>query len=347
MSGGAHGTTLEQTMITCGAAHGARGVLGTGSYVPSRVINNKDMSSLVGVSEEAILRKTGIRERRWAKPEEATSDLAVAAGRAALEQAGIRASDLGLIIVATSTPDSPQPATACVVADELGAGNGTAAFDVNSVCSGFTFALSVAERMLADAPADHALVIGADVYSRILSPTDRRTTVLFGDGAGAVVLGPGGRHRMLSTRLASFGTARELIGVPGGGSRMPATEETLREGKHYFSMNGRGVTEFVETQVVPGIEAFLADNGVRHDEIAHFVPHQANGRLLESMTGHLGIPSDRLATTVTRYGNTGAASVPITLDHLARSGAVAAGDLVLLAAFGGGMSMGLTLLRAG
>ncbi|MGW0711050.1 3-oxoacyl-ACP synthase III family protein [Streptomyces sp. NPDC002643] len=333
-------------MITCGAAQDARGVLGTGSYVPSRVMSNKDMSALAGVSEVAILRKTAIRERRWAKPEEATSDLAVGAARAALEQAGISAAELGLIIVATSTPDSPQPATACVVADELGAGQGTAAFDVNSVCSGFTFALSIAERMLADASAEYALVIGADVYSRILSPEDRRTIVLFGDGAGAIVLGPNGRQRLISTRLASFASARELIGVPGGGSRLPMTEETLRDGMQYFSMNGRGVTEFVEAQVVPGIQEFLKDNRVSQDDIAHFVPHQANGRLLESMSERLGIPSDRMATTVTRYGNTGAASVPITLDHLARSGAVAPGDLTLLAAFGGGMSMGLTLMRA-
>jgi 3-oxoacyl-[acyl-carrier-protein] synthase-3 len=309
-------------------------------------MSNKDMSALAGVSEVAILRKTAIRERRWAKPEEATSDLAVAAARAALEQAGVSAAELGLIVVATSTPDSPQPATACVVADELGAGQGTAAFDVNSVCSGFTFALSIAERMLADTSTDYALVIGADVYSRILSPEDRRTIVLFGDGAGAIVLGPSGHQRLISTRLASFASARELIGVPGGGSRLPTTEETLRDGMQYFSMNGRGVTEFVETQVVPGIQEFLKDNGVGPDDIAHFVPHQANGRLLESLSERLGIPSDRMATTVTRYGNTGAASVPITLDHLARSGAVAPGDLTLLAAFGGGMSMGLTLMRA-
>ncbi|MFH9134323.1 3-oxoacyl-ACP synthase III family protein [Streptomyces sp. NPDC017524] len=333
-------------MITCDAAQDVRGMLGTGSYVPSRVMSNKDISTLSGVSEVAILRKTAIQERRWAEPEEATSDLAVAAARAALEQAGISASELGLIVVATSTPDSPQPATACVVADELGAGNGTAAFDVNSVCSGFTFALTIADQMLAGASADYALVIGADVYSRILSPTDRRTIVLFGDGAGAVVLGPGGRQRLISTRLASFASARELIGVPGGGSRMPATEQVLRDGMHYFSMNGRGVAEFVEGEVVPHIQEFLKDNGVSQDDIAHFVPHQANGRLLESMSERLGIPSARMATTVTRYGNTGAASVPITLDQLARSGAVAPGDLTLLAAFGGGMSMGLTLLRS-
>lgn len=333
-------------MITCDAAQDARGVLGTGSYVPSRLVSNKDMSALSGVSEMAILRKTAIRERRWAKPEEATSDLATAAARAALEQAGISATQLGLIIVATSTPDSPQPATACVVADELGAGQGTAAFDVNSVCSGFTFALSIAERMLAGASVDHALVIGADVYSRILSPEDRRTIVLFGDGAGAVVLGPGGRQRLISTRLASFSAERALIGVPGGGSRVPASEEMLRDGMQYFSMNGRGVTEFVQDQVVPAVQEFLKDNGLSQDDIAHFVPHQANGRLLEGLSERLGIPSARMATTVTRYGNTGAASVPITLDHLARSGAVSPGDLILLAAFGGGMSMGLTLMRA-
>ncbi|BCL27584.1 3-oxoacyl-ACP synthase III family protein [Streptomyces aurantiacus] len=331
-------------MITCGAVTAGPGILGTGSYLPSRVIDNKDISELIGVSEEAIWRKTAIRERRWAKPEEATSDLAVAAARAALEQAGVSASQLGVVIVATSTPDSPQPATASVVADELGAGHGTAAFDVNAVCSGFTFALPVAERLLAGDEHSYALVIGADVYSRILALDDRRTALLFGDGAGAVVLGPGGRRRLLSARLAGFGAARDLIRVPAGGSRLPATEETLSAGLHHFRMDGRGVSDFIDSVVVPGIREFLADNGVRPDELAHFVPHQANGRILDEISKSLGIASDRLATTVTRYGNTGAASVPITLDHLSRSGAVAEGDLLLLAAFGGGMSMGLTLI---
>ncbi|MFS8199013.1 3-oxoacyl-ACP synthase III family protein (plasmid) [Streptomyces sp. CWNU-52B] len=331
-------------MITCGAVTGGPGILGTGSYVPSRVIDNKDISDLVGVSEEAIWRKTAIRERRWAKPEEATSDLAVAAARAALEQAGLSASELSVVIVATSTPDHPQPPTASVVADELGAGHGTAAFDVNTVCSGFTYALPVAERLLAGAEQGYALVVGADVYSRILDLGDPRTALLFGDGAGAVVLGPGERRRLRSTRLAGFGATRDLIQVRAGGSRLPATEETLRAGLQHFSMDGRGVSDFIETVVVPGIREFLADNGVRPDELAHFVPHQANGRILETVAESLGIPSGRMATTVTRYGNTGAASVPITLDHLSRSGAVAEGDLLLLAAFGGGMSMGLTLI---
>ncbi|MDT0447159.1 3-oxoacyl-ACP synthase III family protein [Streptomyces johnsoniae] len=333
-------------MITYGAAHRVAGVLGTGSYVPSRVITNKDVGELVGTTEEAIHRKTAIRERRWAKSEEATSDLALAAARAAMDQAGVRASQLGLVLVATSTPDSPQPPTACVVADELGAPDGTTAFDINSVCSGFAFALTVADRMLADADTDHALVIGADVYSRILSPDDRRTTVLFGDGAGAVVLGRGGRQQLVATRLASFSGARDLVGVPAGGSRIPPTEETAREGLHYFTMNGRGVRDFVEAEVVPGIRAFLADQGVRPEEIAHFVPHQGNGRMLADMAAQLGIPLEKTATTVTDYGNTGAASVPVTWDRLNRSGAVARDDLILLAAFGGGMSMGLALLRA-
>ncbi|MFE0137264.1 3-oxoacyl-ACP synthase III family protein [Streptomyces sp. NPDC059037] len=331
-------------MITCGAVTGSPGILGTGSYVPSRVIDNKDISELIGVSEEAIWRKTMIRERRWAKPEEATSDLAVAAARQALEQAGISASRLSAVVVATSTPDYPQPPTASVVADELGAGHGTAAFDVNTVCSGFTFALSVTERLLAGADDGYAVVVGADVYSRILDPTDRRTVLLFGDGAGAVVLGPGAPARLLSTRLDGFGSARELIQVRAGGSRLPTTEETLREGLHHFTMDGRGVTEFIDSVVVPGIRKFLADNGVQPGDIAHFVPHQANGRIMESLARRLDIPEDRVASTVTRYANTGAASVPITLDHLSRSGAVAAGDLVLLAAFGGGMSMGLNLI---
>jgi 3-oxoacyl-[acyl-carrier-protein] synthase-3 len=308
-------------------------------------MTNDDVGAAAGVTGEWIERKTGIRHRRWAKPEEATSDLAVIAGRAALEQAGIRAGQLSLIVVATSTPDSPQPPTACVVADELGAAAGAAAFDVNAVCSGFAVGLTAAESMLRGTDAEYALVIGADVYSRILDPTDRRTVVLFGDGAGAVVLGRSTRGRVLATRVASFGADRGLIQVPAGGSRLPAFPETLDAGLHYFTMDGRGVREFVTGEVGPAIRAFVADAGLRPEAIDHFVPHQANGRLLVELGDAVGIVPGRTRTTVTEYGNTGSASVPVTLDQAARSGMFASGDLLLLAGFGGGMAMGLALLR--
>ncbi|HEX4704658.1 MAG TPA: ketoacyl-ACP synthase III, partial [Pseudonocardiaceae bacterium] len=309
------------------------------------VVSNTDVGEPAGVSDEWIQRKTGIRNRRWAKPYEATSDLAVMAGRAALENAGISASALSLVVVATSTPDSPQPPTACVVTDELGTRPGTTAFDLNAVCSGFVFGLATAESMLRQSDSDHALVIGADIYSRILDPTDRRTVVLFGDGAGAVVLSRTGGRRVLATRLAGFGGDRDLIEVPAGGSRIPASPESLAAGQHYFAMNGRGVRDFISDTVAPAITLFLTDVGVRDDDIVHLVPHQANGRILEDLATTLGISFGRTRTTFEEYGNTGSASVPATLDHAARTGALNAGDLVLLAGFGGGMTMGLALLR--
>lgn len=325
---------------------GPIGILGTGSYLPACVVSNDEVGEPAGVTDEWIFSKTAIRSRRRAKPDEAASDLALIAGRAALEDAGLRAADLSLIIVGTSTPDSPQPATACIVADELGVGQGTAAFDLNAVCSGFAFSLTCAESLLQAAGGGYALVIGVDLYSRILNPADRRTAILFGDGAGAVVLGPAsGGHALLGARLASFGSARDLVGVPAGGSRQPASTETVQEGLHYFMMNGRGVRDFISDEVVPAVRAFLADAGVEASEVDHFVPHQANGRLLESLAQDLGIPFARTHGTVGEYGNTGSASVPVTLDRVARSGAIAPGDLVLLAAFGGGMTLGLTLLR--
>ncbi|MFJ7270605.1 3-oxoacyl-ACP synthase III family protein [Streptomyces sp. NPDC099050] len=327
-----------------GPAAPAVGILGTGSCLPSHVVTNDEVGAPAGVDGAWIFGKTGIRNRRWAKPDEATSDLAIAAGRAALEQAGVRGAELSLVIVATSTPDSPQPPTASLVADGLGAGSGTTAFDLNAVCSGFIFALTTAERIIRDT-GGYALVVGADVYSRILDPEDRRTTILFGDGAGAVVIGPATGRTLLSARLAGFSSEHELIGVPGGGSRLPATEDTLREGLHYFTMNGRAVRDFVAEMVAPAISEFLADNGVAPSDIAHFVPHQANGRMIDDLADRIGIPRERTRSTYGEYGNTGSASVPVTLDHAVRTVEMKDGDLVLLAAFGGGMAMGLVLLR--
>ncbi|BAJ31679.1 putative 3-oxoacyl-[acyl-carrier-protein] synthase III [Kitasatospora setae KM-6054] len=322
-------------------------MLGTGSSVPSRVVTNDEVGGPAGVDHEWILGKTGIRERRWAKPDEATSDFGVRAGRAALEAAGIGAAELSLVVVATSTPDQPQPPTASVVAGELGADRGTAAFDVNTVCSGFLFAQTAAESVLKAAGGGYALVVGADVYSRILNPADKRSVILFGDGAGAVVLGPapGPDRGIVASRLAGFAADRDLIEVRAGGSRIPTTPETLEAGLQYFTMNGRGVRDFVAEHVGPAVHEFLAEAGLSTADLDRFIPHQANGRMIEALGESLGIGPERIPTTYREYGNTGSASVPITLDRAARNGDLRPGDLVLLAAFGGGMAMGLSLLR--
>ncbi|GAA2394289.1 ketoacyl-ACP synthase III [Dactylosporangium salmoneum] len=317
-------------------------ILGTGIGLPDQIIGNEAVAGPAGVTPEWVLRRTGIHTRRWAKPDQATSDLAVAAARAALADAGLRAADLSVVLVATSTPDSPQPPTACLVADELGAPPGTAAFDVNAVCSGFVFALVTAERLLR-AGGGHALVVGADVYSRILDPADRRTAVLFGDGAGAVVLGPGARPSLAAARLATYPEAHGLIRVPAGGSRIPASADSLDAGLHHFAMEGRAVRDFVLDVVAPAIRAFLRDCGVGPAGLAAFVPHQANPNLVADLAAAVGVPAGRTATGGGEHGNTGAAAVPIAL-HDARA-ALRPGDLVLLAGFGGGMAAGFALLR--
>jgi 3-oxoacyl-[acyl-carrier-protein] synthase-3 len=316
----------------------ALGILGTGSYLPDRVVGNAEVAAAVGVTPDWIEQKTGIVERRRAAPHEAASDLAVRAAAAALDAAGVAPGDLRYVVVATSTPDQPQPATACLVQESLGA-YGAAAFDLNAVCSGFLFALGTVQRMLLAEGGGYGLVIGSDVYSRILDHSDRRTAVLFGDGAGAVVVGPvPAGHGLLDLTLRSDGRHHRLIRVAAGGSRLPASAETLAGGEHFFRMDGRGVREYVAEMVPPMLTELLRGHGGA-SQVDHFVPHQANGVMLADLAAQLGLAA-QTRLTVRRYGNTGAASLPVTLDDAVRQGDVRSGDVVLLSAFGGGMAMG-------
>ncbi|ADI04499.1 3-oxoacyl-(acyl-carrier-protein) synthase 3 [Streptomyces bingchenggensis BCW-1] len=331
------------------------GVLGTGSYLPAETVSNSLVAERAGVTDEWIVRKTGIRSRRYAAETEATSDLAVAAAESALRAAGIAAEQLSWVVVATSTPDHPQPATACLVQYRLGA-HRAAAFDVNSVCSGFVFALETAARLLSPsrvpgpgpmptAPG-YALVIGADVYSRIIDRADRRTAVLFGDGAGAVVLGPVRPGRgLIGSRLTSHGDQHDLIHVEAGGSRLPASEKTLADGAHWFKMRGRAVSEFVARELPQAVRALLSTYGVDPARVDHFIPHQANGVMLRDAFPRLGLDRAKLHLTVDEHGNTSAASIPLALDTVCRAGAFRDGELLLLAGFGGGMSVGSALLH--
>ncbi len=320
------------------------GILGTGAYVPDRVVSNDEVGAEAGVDDAWITRKTAIRERRWAARDQATSDLATAAARAALESAGVTAGQLSVIVVATSTPDRPQPPTAAYVQHHLGAVD-AAAFDVNAVCSGEVFALSAIEGFLARR-GGYGLVVGADLYSRILNPADRRTVVLFGDGAGAMVLGSNGEGaRVRHTAMHTFGDLAGLIEVPGGGSRLPLDQDALDAGLQYFTMDGRGVRRFVEEQLPQLTKEFLHEAGVEPDDISHFIPHQANGVMLDTVFADMALPRTTMHLTLAHYGNTGAASIPITLDEAARAGAFHSGDLILLAGFGGGMSAGFVLVE--
>lgn len=322
------------------------GILGTGSHLPEWAVTNAEIARRVpGATEEWIERKTAIRSRRYAAPGEATSDLAARAATRALEHAGLSVDRVDYVIVSTSTGDFPQPPTACLVQDLLGA-YGAACFDVNAVCAGFVHALVLARTLVATRPGAHAVVVGADLYSRILDFDDRRTAVLFGDGAGAAVVGAVPPSRgMIDFDLASRGDAHHLIRVEAGGSRLPASQKTLANGDHYFRMSGRDVTEIVLHEVPPFVDKLLAHAGVAADEVGHVVPHQANGVLLEQLVERCGLTGATTHRTVEKYGNVGSAAIPVTLDEANRAGRLADGDLVLLLGFGGGISMGASLLR--
>ncbi|MFF5084298.1 3-oxoacyl-ACP synthase III family protein [Actinoplanes sp. NPDC000266] len=322
------------------------GILGTGSYLPVEVVTNEDLVRRVPDADPAwVSRKTMIEARRFAAPDEAASDLAAKAAVQALEASGLEAVDIDYLIVSTSTGDSPQPPTSTLVQEKIGADR-AACFDINVVCAGFVFGVALANSLIATSPGAKVLVIATDIYSRILDFGDRRTAVLFGDGAGAAVMGavPDG-YGLLDLELVSRGEANELIHVPAGGSRLPASAETVANGDHYFKMNGRGVREFVNSGVPPAFETLLKRAGVAVDEVDHFVPHQANGVMLAELVEATGLTAATTHLTLDRYGNVGSASVPVTLDDAARKGALKDGDVVLMAGFGGGMSVGACLLR--
>jgi 3-oxoacyl-[acyl-carrier-protein] synthase-3 len=326
----------------------AVGILGTGSYLPAEEVTNRDLMVRVPDADpEWVSRKTLIQSRRFAAPDEAASDLGAHAARAALEQAGLTAGDIDYLIVSTSTGDSPQPPTSTLVQQAIGATR-AACFDINVVCSGFVFGLALAHSLVTVNPGARILVVASDVYSRILDFSDRRTAVLFGDGAGAAVVGTVRQgYGFLDLELVSRGDAAELIHVDAGGSRLPASEKTVANGDHYFRMDGRGVRDFVATGVPPALDVLLRRTGVLAAGVDHFIPHQANGIMLQDLVEQAGLQNARTHLTLDRYGNCGSASVAVTLDEAARSGALRDGDIVLMAGFGGGMSVGACLLRWG
>jgi acetoacetyl-CoA synthase len=320
-------------------------IVGTGSYLPSAVLTSDELGARLGVDGNWIMGKTGIRERRVAAPDEATSDLATHAAQRALDDAGIPADDIDLIVLATSTPDQPMPASACLVQAKLGAAH-AAAFDVDAVCTGFVYALVTAHSLLMSDPARRtALVIGADTYSRVLDYTDRPTAVLFGDGAGAVVLAKTDGEGLLATVLASDGTMADLVQIPAGGSRAPTSTATLRSGGHYFTRQGGEVRRLAGKVLPQLVTDLLAAANLELSDVDLIVPHQANGVMLAEWANSLRLPPGAMHLTVERYGNTGAGSVPITLDDAVRQGRVPDLATMLLVAFGGGMTWGGVALR--
>lgn len=321
------------------------GLLGVGSYQPDRIIDNEEMARRVPSATAAwIGERTGIYERRYAAEDQATSDLAVLAAEAALEDADLCAEDVNWLIVSTSTPDSPQPPTSYRVQAGLGAWN-AAAFDVNVVCSGFIYALGLASSLVQTNPGTRALVIAAEVYSRCLDFEDRRTSVLLGDGAGAAVVGEVENGGFLNFELKSRGDLSHMIGVEAGGSRRPACQESVADGGHLFRMEGRRVRDFVMEHIPAEIDNVVLGAGEQLREVRHVVPHQPNAVLLRDLETKLGTDRAEVHRTVEHLGNVGSASVPVTLDAAYRANKLQLNDLLVLSSFGGGMAMGHCSLR--
>jgi 3-oxoacyl-[acyl-carrier-protein] synthase III len=322
-----------------GSANGTRiGITGLGVHVPERVITNAELATMVDTSDEWILERTGIRERRFAAPEEALTDIALPAARAALAEAGVAGSDIDLLICATVTPDMMFPTSSALLADSLGAED-AAAYDLLAGCTGFMYAVAQAYGMLASGLARRVLVVGGDVLSKILDLDDRSTLVLFGDGAGAVVLERVAHGGFLGFELGADGGGGENLWLPGSGSRHFDDPDT------FVKMNGREVFKFATRVMVSSAEKILAECGKTVEEIDVYVPHQANKRIIDYAAGKLGIPEEKVVVNVDRYGNTSSGSIPLALADARADGRLREGELVLMTGMGAGLTWGSALME--
>lgn len=319
-------------------------IAGTGSYVPERVLTNAELERLVATSDAWIVERTGIRERRIAAPGEACSDLGIRAAQRALQAAGVTAAEVDHILVATCTGDSPLPSTACLIQHRLGAAR-AAACDLNAACCGFVYALAVGDAYVRTG-SRYVLVIGAEVMSVLMDWTDRSTCILFGDGAGAVVLAPSeGDRGVLSSHLHSDGNLWDLICVPGGGSRMPPSEKMLAERMQYMKMKGNETFKVAVKTLEEAAREALSANRLSVDDLDLYVPHQANVRIIKAVAARLGLPMEKVVLNMDRYGNTSAASIPLALDEAVRAGRLQAGNLVMIEAFGSGLTWAASVIR--
>jgi 3-oxoacyl-[acyl-carrier-protein] synthase-3 len=322
-------------------------IVGWGMYVPSEILTNDDLASLVDTSDDWIRARTGIVERRIAAPKETTATMAIRAAQAALRVANANPTRLDLIIVATATPDYPFPATACLVQDALGATR-AGAFDLSAGCTSFVYALAVGSQMIISGAYDHVLVIGAETLSRIVNWTDRNTCVLFGDGAGAVLLQasavPGG---VLSAVLGADGSGGDLLMLPAGGSRHPASAETVAQGLHYVQMNGREIFRFATRVTAKATRQALAEADVNLEDISLFISHQANGRIIQSAAKSLKLPPEKVFVNLDRYGNTSSASVPIALCEAIEQDRVKRDDHLVMVGFGAGLTWAAVVVKWG
>jgi len=320
-------------------------ITGTGMSVPSRILTNADLEQIVDTSDEWIQTRTGIRERRIALPNEAVSKFAEEAARNALEMAGVAPKDIDLIICATVTPDAPIPATACLLQHRLGCQR-AAAFDMQAGCSGFIYAQSVAKQFIVSGRCRNVLVVGAELLSKFLDWSDRATCVIFADGAGAAVMSEGSLPRgILASALHSDGSMSDFISMEGGGSMHPASEETLAKGMHFIRMRGNETFKIAVRSLEDVSREVLLAAGLTPNDVSLFIPHQANQRIISAVGERLGIPPERCYVNIDRYGNTSAASIPIALDEAVRAGKVQRGDILLMAAFGAGLTWAASAVR--
>lgn len=321
------------------------GILGTGKYVPEKVLTNAELETMVETNDEWIVTRTGMKERRIAREDQASSDLAYEASLIALKKAGVAPEDLDLIIVATITPDSAFPSTACLLQNRLGAKK-AAAFDLSAACSGFIYGLASASSFIASGMYRHALVIGAECLSKITDYTDRNTCILFGDGAGAVVLGevPEGRG-FQSFELGADGSGGELLKLAGGGSRQPSSAASVENKQHYIYMAGSEVFKFAVRIMGNAAEEALRKAGLVKEDIDLLVPHQANIRIIQSSINRLNLPESKCMINLHKYGNVSAASIPIALAEADEEGRINEGDCVVLVGFGGGLTWGASVIR--
>jgi len=321
------------------------GILGTGHSYPEGILTNADLEKMVETSDDWITTRTGIKQRRKAAPGEYTSLFAVRAARQAIERARIDPLEIDLVLCATVTPDQILPSTACIIQAELGA-NKAAAMDIVAACSGFLYGLTLADSMIRTGQSRYVLVIGAEILTQYVDYTDRGTCVIFGDGAGAAVLGPvEGNQGILAARIRSDGRYLEQLYSPGGGTRKPPSAETLAAGEHFFKMKGNELFKVAVRSMSEISNEVLDDAGLHAEDVKLFIPHQANQRITDAVASKLNVEQERVYSNISMHGNTSSASIPIALDECVESGKISRGDLVLMASFGGGVTWGGVLVR--
>jgi 3-oxoacyl-[acyl-carrier-protein] synthase-3 len=320
-------------------------IIGTGSYVPERILTNHDLEKMVETSDEWIRTRTGIRERRIAKDTETTSDMGSRAALAAMEQAEVTPEEIDLIILATATPDHLFPAAACYVQKKIGAIN-AACFDISAACSGFLYALEIAQQFISTHVYNTVLIIGAEKLSAITDWTDRNTCVLFGDGAGAAVMrNRPNSHGVISTHMGSDGAFTDILYIPGGGVRCPITRENIDQRLNTIRMSGREVFKQAVTSMYNAATRVLDEAGLRYEDIGCVIPHQANLRIIEAIAERMGLPMEKFYVNLDRFGNTSAAAVAMALDEAHRTGRIQIGDYILLVVFGGGLTWASSVIQ--